>query len=74
MSVNVCIEQMIEAEDNEKTEVFGDIKMIKGIGVARLGANDQQIVSGTLEELLKVDFGKPLHSLVIPAKDLHHTE
>jgi diphthine synthase len=45
-----------------------------GIGLARVGAEDQLIVSGTLKELLEVNFGEPLHSLVIPAKQLHHTE
>ena len=35
------------------------------IGVARVGAPSQQIVSGTLAELLTVDFGGPLHSLIL---------
>lgn len=74
MTVNVAISQLFEAEDQEKTGAFGDIRKILGFGVARVGAVDQKIVSGTLEELLKVDFGKPLHSLVIPAPSLHHTE
>ena len=33
--------------------------------MARVGQPDQLIVSGTLSELLTVDFGAPLHSLVI---------
>lgn len=43
-------------------------------GVARLGQSDQQIVSGTLDELLKVDFGGPLHSLVLAAPEIHELE
>jgi len=36
-----------------------------GIGLARVGQDSQTIVAGTLAELLDVDFGPPLHSLVI---------
>ena len=43
------------------------------IGVARLGADDQTIISGTLKELLDADFGAPLHSLVLPG-EMHHME
>jgi diphthine methyl ester synthase len=35
------------------------------VGMARLGQETQQIVFGTLEQLLEVDFGAPLHSLAI---------
>ena len=34
-------------------------------GLARLGQTTQQIVFGTLEQLLAVDFGAPLHSLAL---------
>ena len=40
MTVNIAVEQLIEAEENENTGVFEDIKGIKGIGVARIGAKD----------------------------------
>lgn len=35
------------------------------VGMARLGSPDQLIVAGTLKGLLDVDFGAPLHCLVI---------
>jgi diphthine methyl ester synthase len=35
------------------------------IGVARLGSDDQKIVAGPMEKLLDVDFGAPLHCLII---------
>ncbi|CAD6211218.1 unnamed protein product [Miscanthus lutarioriparius] len=35
------------------------------IGVARLGSDDQKIVAGPMEKLLDVDFGPPLHCLII---------
>ena len=43
------------------------------IGVSRIGHDSQQIVSGTIEELIDTDFGTPLHSLVIPAQ-MHFLE
>jgi len=35
------------------------------IGVARLGSDDQKIVAGPMEKLLDIDFGPPLHCLII---------
>ncbi len=41
--------------------------------MARVGQEDELIVSGTMEELLTVDFGGPLHSFVI-AGNMHILE
>lgn len=38
------------------------------VGFARLGSEDQRIVAGTLRELQMIDFGTPLHCLVIVGK------
>lgn len=35
------------------------------VGLARLGNDDQMIVAGTMKQLQNVDFGAPLHCLVI---------
>lgn len=35
------------------------------MGFARLGSEDQMIVAGTMRRLQMVDFGAPLHCLVI---------
>ena len=43
------------------------------VGVARIGADDQKIVSGTLKQLATCDLGPPLHSLVI-AGNMHPLE
>lgn len=43
------------------------------VGVARLGADDQVIKAGTLQQLCDVDMGPPLHSLII-AGTMHHIE
>lgn len=35
------------------------------VGIARLGSVDQKVVAGSMKELQAVDFGAPLHCLVI---------
>lgn len=35
------------------------------VGLARVGCGDQKIVAGPMKKLKDVDFGPPLHSLVI---------
>lgn len=35
------------------------------VGLARLGSETQMVVSGSMKQLLDVDFGEPLHCLVI---------
>ena len=63
MTVNQCIEQLFELEDRRKEGVLP--RAAKCVGVARIGAPDQQIVAGSAGDLLQVDFGAPLHSFVI---------
>lgn len=43
------------------------------IGVARIGADDQRMIAAPLCDLKDVDFGPPLHSLVLPG-DMHPLE
>ncbi|MFC1648488.1 diphthine synthase [Nanoarchaeota archaeon] len=43
------------------------------IGCARLGSNDALIKAGTAEQLMKVDFGKPPHCVIIPG-NMHFLE
>lgn len=54
-----------------KEKVF--TKDTKCIGVARLGSEKPKIIYSTAEELLKADFGEPLHSLIVPG-ELHFVE
>lgn len=61
--MNAAIEQLLEVEDKLKENVVERSTM--AVGLARVGQMTQKIVYGTLEELLSVDFGTPLHSLVI---------
>lgn len=36
--------------------------------MARIGHDDQTMVAASLKDLLNMDFGSPLHSLVIPGQ------
>jgi diphthine methyl ester synthase len=71
MTVNQAIEVLLKIEDKRKEKIF--TKDTFCIGVARIGRDDQKIVSGKASDLLKEDFGAPLHSLIIPGK-LHFVE
>lgn len=35
------------------------------VGMARLGSEDQIVVAGSMKQLQSMDFGEPLHCLVI---------
>ena len=43
------------------------------VGLARIGADDQKIVAGTLKDLVTCDLGPPLHSLIV-AGHMHPLE
>ncbi|XP_021831026.1 probable diphthine methyl ester synthase [Prunus avium] len=66
MSINTAIEQLLEVEENQGESAYDENTMC--VGLARLGSEDQKIVSGTMKELQSVDFGAPLHCLVIVGK------
>lgn len=44
------------------------------IGLSRVGSETQQIVACSLIDMSKTDLGGPLHSLIIPAPELHPLE
>ncbi len=71
MSVNEAIEilRKIERKRNEKVFLPKDWC----VGVARLGAKDQKIVSGTVTEVSDADFGPGPHALIVPG-NLHFME
>jgi diphthine methyl ester synthase len=61
-------------EDIEKREGKGLITDdIFIIGCARIGSNDFIIRSGKLKEIKQIDFGTPLHCIIIPGR-LHFLE
>lgn len=71
MTVNQCIEQLLEVEEKKQGGAYSKDTIC--VGLSRVGQETQQIVSGTMQELLKIDFGAPLHSFVIPG-ELHFLE
>jgi diphthine methyl ester synthase len=71
MTVNTAIEQLLEIEEKRGEGAYNDETMC--VGVARLGSESQKIVAGAMRSLLEVDFGAPLHSLII-AGQLHSIE
>ncbi|XP_038885490.1 probable diphthine methyl ester synthase [Benincasa hispida] len=66
MSINTAIEQLLEVEQMEEQSVYNDDTLC--VGFARLGSEDQMIVAGTMKQLRSIDFGPPLHCLVIVGK------
>ena len=72
MTVAKCAQQMLQTE-GEREEGFCRPQSL-AVGVARLGAVDQQMLAGTLEQLSHADLGAPLHSLVLLGKRTHYLE
>ncbi|XP_033737588.1 diphthine methyl ester synthase-like [Pecten maximus] len=72
MSVNQAAEQILEVVQNKQTSgdtPSGETVITEDtlcVGLSRVGAESQQIVTTTLQEMSSVDIGGPLHSLVIP--------
>ncbi|ETE74046.1 Diphthine synthase, partial [Ophiophagus hannah] len=67
MSVNQAAEQLLAVVQNrrlqgQKPEVTESTVCV---GLARVGALDQKIVSGTLQDMTTVALGDPLHSMII---------
>ena len=72
MTVNQCVDNLLEAEAKHQGGVCTGGAM--AVGCARLGQPTELIVAGTLDELRTVDFGGPLHCLVLCAPELHELE
>jgi len=72
MSVNDAILQMLELEDALNEKVF--LPETEIVGCARLGSDSENIVYGKVKELEKIDFGNPLHSIIVPSNNLHFVE
>ncbi|MBI2658719.1 diphthine synthase [Candidatus Woesearchaeota archaeon] len=71
MSVNDAIRYLLKIEIKKNEKVFSEKTLC--IGCARIGSEKQVIKAGTARELLKFDFGKPAHCLIVPGK-LHFME
>lgn len=63
MSIATAVEQLREVEAARQGGAYDDTTLC--VGVARLGSETQKIVAAPLAELAGIDFGPPLHSLII---------
>ena len=77
MTVNQALEELLEA--SEKSEIVLENKGLINednlcYGVARIGSENQIIKAGKIKDIIKYDFGKPLHSVVLCAKTLSSIE
>ena len=72
MTVAQCAAQLLQTEKTRAEGVYGPDSL--AVGVARIGAVDQEMVAGTLNQLSEVVMGKPLHSLVLLGRRLHDLE
>ncbi|CAN6463555.1 unnamed protein product [Victoria cruziana] len=63
MTIKTAIEQLLEVEQLLLESVYNENSIC--VGLARLGSETQMVVSGSMKQLLDVDFGEPLHCLVI---------
>jgi diphthine synthase len=64
MSISEAIKYLLHIEQKRKENVFTDETIC--IGCARIGCSDFVIKMGKAKDLLKINFGKPLHCLIIP--------
>ncbi|XP_020354215.1 diphthine methyl ester synthase isoform X3 [Oncorhynchus kisutch] len=67
MTVSQAAEQLLEIVQNRRER--GDDLAISEeticVGLARVGAEDQVILAGTLRQLASCDLGGPLHSMIV---------
>ena len=66
-----AISNLLDIEKEQKKFILSDDTFT--IIASRIGFETQKIISGKFSNLLKVDFGEPPHSIIIPGK-LHFTE
>ncbi|OYT32379.1 diphthine synthase [Candidatus Woesearchaeota archaeon] len=71
MSVHDAVEHLLKIEKLKKENLFNEDTFC--IGCARIGFSDEFIKAGKARELLNVDFGRPVHCLIVPGK-LHFME
>ncbi|XP_006009969.1 diphthine methyl ester synthase [Latimeria chalumnae] len=67
MSVNQAAVQLLEVVQNRRRQ-GEELAITEGtvcVGLARVGATDQKIAAGTLQQMATVELGGPLHTLII---------
>jgi diphthine synthase len=71
MSVNEALELLLKMEyEKMQNQIRPETP---AVGAARIGSQNQTIKYGEIQKLIREDFGKPPHTLIIPGK-LHEME
>ena len=71
LTANAAISLLTERDDRLPRTLAPELELAV---VARVGRADAQAWVGRASQLLPIDFGPPLHSLVVPAPELHFLE
>ena len=71
LSVNDAIRYLLKVELKRNEKIFSEKTLC--VGCARLGSENQVIKAGMAKDLLKLNFGKPVHCLIVSGK-LHFME
>ena len=71
MKIGDAIMYLLKVELKRNEKIFSEKTLC--VGCARVGSETQAIKFGTAKELLKFDFGKPVHCLIVPGK-MHFVE
>ena len=71
MTVHEAVQQIFTVEQRRGGGAISTTTPL--VGLARIGSRTQKIVLGTATELERVDFGPPLHSLIVPG-EIHECE
>ena len=71
MTANEGMRILLDMEEKQKEDVISNDSIICVVGQA--GSKNPVVLAGTINKLIKKDFRKPLHCLVIPGK-LHFIE
>ena len=71
MMINDAVRYLLKVELKRNERIFSE-KTLCG-GCARIGSENQVIKAGTAKDLLKFNFGKTVHCLIVPGK-LHFME
>lgn len=71
MTIREAIQSLLDLEAKHGKNIISEDTFM--VGCARLGSDSVMIRCGTAKELMAIDFGEPLHSLIVPGK-LHFLE
>ena len=71
LSPNDALKNLLDIEKEQNRKVISS--SIFAIVASRIGMKNQKIICGKISSLLKLDFGKPPHTIIIPGK-MHFTE